>query len=120
MNYEDLNWLLIDVVKDIENKSKKIHCYAYLKTIRSILTAAEKSPIAPHFKEKKYYGQYNYISLNKLEKVLDNLCDEEKLTFVMHNGKKRYASIKDYEKGELDIEKKRKLIQIYQLMILKK
>ena len=54
-NYDKLNTILVDFIKDIEILSKKVHCYAYPKTMRSILTAAEKSPIASNFSDKYYY-----------------------------------------------------------------
>lgn len=92
----DLKKVLVDLICDIEKNSSKFHCYPYLKTMRSILTAAKKSPIAPHFSDKYYYGIYNYLSLTKIEEVLTLLCEEDVLTYSLHHDKKRY-SIKNKE-----------------------
>ena len=99
MDYSCLNSILIDVVKDIEEKCRTVHCYAYPKTIRSILTAAEKSPIAPHFSDKYYYGKFSYLSLGKLEETLLMLCNENKLCYTIHKDKKRFGSVKGIKKN---------------------
>lgn len=94
---DEFKLLLLQLIKDIELQSKKIGCYAYPKTIRSILTASEKSKIAQHFKGKKYYGYVDHkMSLTKLSAMLDELVEEGYLTTILHNDKKRYVS-KDEE-----------------------
>lgn len=90
---DELKLLLLQLIKDVEQQSKKIGCYAYPKTIRSILTASEKSAIAQHFKGKKYYGYIDHkISLTQLSTMLDELVNEGYLSTMQHNDKKRYVS----------------------------
>lgn len=100
---DEFKLLLLQLIKDIELQSKKIGCYAYPKTIRSILTASEKSKVAQHFKGKKYYGYVDHkMSLTKLSAMLDELVEEGYLTTILHNDKKRYVSS---QKEIPDVEK---------------
>ncbi len=91
---KELNILLPQVIKDIEENSKKFGCYAYPKTIRSIINGVEKSAVAHHFSNKPYFGVYkdDKLSLNSIEIALEDLV----LTHIIFkknvNGKTRYTS----------------------------
>lgn len=88
------------LVKDIESNSKELHCYAYPKTIRSILIGSPNSQIACHFSEKPYFGILKKKpTLSKIQKLFDTLVEEGNLSFEMHNGKKRYVSNEKMEKN---------------------
>lgn len=94
MSYELLKIHLIDMVKDLEKNSSMLHCFAYPKTIRSILTANENSPIACNFSNKTYYGIIRgKIPTKTISEILDELVSDGKLRSVIKNGKKLYISI---------------------------
>lgn len=107
---DEFQLLLLQLVLDIEKNSKKIGCYAYPKTIQSILTASEKSPIAQFFKDKNYYGYLDHkISIIRLSEILDGLVNEGYLSFLLSNGKKDMLVMKKHCGV---VEKKLKLIGI--------
>lgn len=94
MSYDSLKSVLVKIVYDIEENCESYHCYAYPKTIRSILTANEKSSIASHFMNKSYYGIiHGKIPSKVISDLLDELEGEGKISSVISNGKKMYLSI---------------------------
>ena len=52
----ELESLLVQMVKDLEETAWKFHGYAYPRTIRNILIGKEDAEIAPNFKGKPYHG----------------------------------------------------------------
>lgn len=89
ISYVSLKNVLTEVISDIEENCERYHCYAYPKTIRSILTANEKSSIASHFMNKSYYGIiHEKISSKVISDLLDELEGEGKISSFIQNGKK--------------------------------
>ena len=82
---------LLNLISDIEKMQRRIGCYPYPKTIRSILSASEFSPIAPHFSDKEYYGVLQERkSLLWITQLLEELIDEGYLRVEFYKEKKRY------------------------------
>lgn len=82
---------LLDVINDIQLNQKKYNCYPYPKTIRSILSASEKSKIAHYFSDKNYYGIFkSKVSLMWIIELLNELVSEGYLYTEKHNDKNRY------------------------------
>ena len=117
ISYNELTSLIKQLIYDIESNCHLYRCYAYPKTIRSILTGSTYSEIAYHFNEKKYFGIFvDSIYLSEIIMLLDKMCGDEIITYTMSNNKKLYKSIKhevDTTLSKKDIKEINSLIDIY-------
>lgn len=89
----NLDKLIVDLIKDLELTRYKYHGYAYVRTIRNILTGNKDAVIAPNFSNKAYYGIYHYLSLENTARILDDLVREYKLDYVFTDHGKLYKSL---------------------------
>lgn len=84
--------LIVLMVRDLE-RTREYYCgYAYVRTIRNILTGKEGAAIAPLFKDKPYYGQYYRLRLDKVEHMMDALVKEGLLKIIYTQRGKLYCS----------------------------
>ena len=94
VSYATLSNMIKRMIYDIESNCHLYNCYAYPKTIRSILTGSSLSSIAYHFSDKDYFGVFiDSIYLQELMNFMDRLCKEGVITYTISKGKKLYKSI---------------------------
>lgn len=84
--------MVIQMVKDLEMTREKYHGYAYVRTMRNILVGKEDAAIAPHFKDKAYYGIYDYLELEEVEKLLDAFVSANSLSVIFTEHGKLYCT----------------------------
>ena len=105
ISYNELTELIKELIFDIEENCKLYACYAYPKTIRSILTACTYSDIAHHFSDKEYFGIFQEsIFLSQIIKILDKMCSDGMITYLEVKNKKRYKSIEHPVEDDLSDE----------------
>lgn len=88
----NLDRFLVDLVRDLELTRYKYHGYAYVRTIRNILTGNKDAMIAPNFVGKSYYGIFTYLSLEETKNMLDKLVRDYKLDYEFTSHGKLYRS----------------------------
>lgn len=84
--------LLIEIVKDLEKTREELSGYAYVRTIRNILTGNANAIIAPAFCNKKYYGLMSNLSLQEAEEMMEHLLKTKQLTCLDTNHGRLYCS----------------------------
>lgn len=84
--------LLLELLQDLENTQTYIHGYGYCRTIRNILVGNKNAVIASNFKNKKYYGIFNYLSLKDTEKLLNKLVERNMITCIFTEHGKMYCT----------------------------
>lgn len=92
---QSANELLIGMVKDLEETREKYHGYSYVRTMRNILIGKEDAAIAPEFKGLPYYGQFEELTLEALEQMIDVLVETNQLEVVHTEHGKLYCT-KEY------------------------
>lgn len=116
ITYDELTNLLKQLIYDVESNCHLYRCYAYPKTIRSILTGSTFSEIAYHFSDKKYFGIFiDSIYLSEIINLLDRMCKEGIITYTISKNKKLYKSINhevDTTLSENDIKEISSLIEM--------
>lgn len=91
------NELLIGMVKDLEKTREIYHGYSYVRTMRNILIGKEDAAIAPAFKSKPYYGQFEGMTLEVLEQMMDTLVETNQLDVIHTEHGKLYCSHEYHE-----------------------
>ena len=85
--------LIISLVRDLESTRYKYAGYAYVTTIRNILTGNGRAIIAPNFIMKPYYGIYKKLSKAQTFEMLDALVKKGLLDYIISDkGKKLYCT----------------------------
>ncbi|WP_051200008.1 tetratricopeptide repeat protein [Butyrivibrio sp. FCS006] len=84
--------LLIRLVKDLEDTRSEYKGYSYVRTIRNILIGKEDAAIAPFFKGKPYYGQFEALTLERVEEMMDALVSSYQLDVIHTEHGKLYCS----------------------------
>ena len=104
ISYSELTSLIKELINDIEQNCDIYRCFAFPKTIRSVLIASQYSDIAHHFRDKKYYGIFkNTIYLSHVIRILNRMCDEKYIYFVDVNNKRLYKTLNDYTHDDMEI-----------------
>ncbi len=84
--------LLIRLVKDLEDTRSEYKGYSYVRTIRNILIGKEDAAIAPFFKGKPYYGQFETLTLERVEQMMDSLVSSYQLDVIRTEHGKLYCT----------------------------
>ena len=84
--------ILVSMVKDLEDTRHKYCGYAYRRTIRNILIGNKDAAIAPHFKDKPYYGIARYLSLDSVDIIMDYLVEKRLLCVLYKDRGKLYCT----------------------------
>lgn len=80
---------VIEVINDIQRYSDDYHCFAYIRTIHSILRGNSMFGI---FIIQQYYGKYPDLSYGELQEKLDDLCNDNFLRWeTSDSGKQLYV-----------------------------
>lgn len=89
--------LLLNIVKDLEHTRYKISGYSYVRTIRNILVGKEEAYIAPHFKDKPYYGLLDRLTLEETEQMMDEMVRNRELSVIHTEHGKLYCTNEYHE-----------------------
>ena len=88
--------LIVQMVKDLENTRYYLHGYSYVRTLRNILVGNPSAVIAPHFKNKPYYGLYDYLALKRVEMMFDAAVAHHVLEVIYTDRGKLYCTSEYY------------------------
>lgn len=91
------NELLIAMVRDLEDTREHYHGYSYVRTMRNILIGKEDAAIAPVFKNKDYFGCFQELTLEELERMMDKLVKNNKLDVIHTSHGKLYCTHEYHE-----------------------
>ena len=86
------NELLVQMIKDLEDTREIYQGYSYVRTMRNILTGNKQAAIAPHFRDKPYYGQFKNLKLEVLEQMLDSLVTTNQIDVLLTEHGKLYCT----------------------------
>lgn len=92
-----MNALYVQMIKDLEDTRDVYKGYSYIRTMRNILIGNERAVIAPHFRDKKYYGQFKKLKLEAAEHIFDYLAQTNQIDIIFTEHGKLYCT-HDYYK----------------------
>lgn len=89
---KEISKLLVEILRDLENTQPYYHGYGYRRTVRNIITGNKDSEVAANFIDKKYYGVMKYLSLEDTENLLNQLVEENIITYDITEHGKMYCT----------------------------